>query len=229
MITAIVSQHANTDRAIIARNLAVLRAHDGRRVCLVTTGPAQRDGDWCNERYCAGIRPWVDTRSIGGARMRSSLGSLRPLYNEILVDAGMRDSAESRCALSMARLVVAPVRGDAIDLATQYALIKRLSAARAENPALQVLFVAVGDEDHAAVRAHVARVSGAGLAHTVLHALERGEYGPGRCACDAATRDPEVASAMKALYREVYAPPAPVLPAAFLAASQLGAAHALWR
>lgn len=228
MIIAIVNQHGNPDRSVIARNLAVLRARSGRRVCLMNTA---RDDGWGAERGAAAVRPWIDTRQVGGRAIKTRLAALRPLFNDILVDAGARDTEECRCVLASARLVVVPVRGAEIDLDCQYRLLARLNAARAFNPGMRVLFVAVCGaegplvEERAAVLAHVARVQDASLANVVLHRPAAHDYGPGRCVSDAETCDPESAAEMHALYDEVYAtlPKLSTLPVA-----QLGAAHALW-
>jgi len=231
MIIAIVNQHGNPDRTIVARNLAVLRARSGRRVCLMSS-EATRGDDWAAERSAAGVRPWIDTRQVGSRSVKTRLGALRPLFNDILIDAGARDTGECRHVLALARLVVVPVRGGALDLDCQYRLLARLHAARGFNPALRVLFVAVSDaagpdaSERAAVLAHVARVQDATLASTVLHDPAAHDYGLGRCVCDAETCDPDAAAEMHALYDEVYA----TLPKLALPPSaQVGAAHALWR
>ncbi|RNF30639.1 hypothetical protein NM04_11585 [Massilia aurea] len=228
MIIAIVNQHGNPDRSVIARNLAVLRARSGRRVCLMHTA---RDDGWGAERGVAALRPWIDTRQVGSRAVKTRLAALRPLFNDILIDAGARDTEECRCVLASARLVVVPVRGAEIDLDCQYRLLARLNAARVFNPGMRVLFVAVCGadgprmEERAAVLAHVTRVQDASLSNVVLHQPAAHDYGPGRCVSDAETCDPESAGEMHALYDEVYAtlPKLSTLPAA-----QLGAAHALW-
>lgn len=229
MITAIVNQHDNPDRSAIARSLAVLRARSGRRVCLMRTDAAE--DDWSDARSEARIEPWIDTRSVGSRAIKTRLSALRSLFNDILIDAGARDSDACRCVLDCARLIVVPVRGDAIDLDCQYRLLARLNAARNLNPAMQVLFVAVsgaggpGPDERAAVLAHVARVRDARLADTVLHDAG-GRFGAGLCAVDREACAPAAAAAMASLYQEVYAP-APRL--AQLPQAQVGAAHALYR
>ncbi|MEW7850229.1 hypothetical protein AB2N08_16160 [Massilia aurea] len=231
MIIAIVNQHSSPDRTVVARNLAVLRARSGRRVCLMTTGGTS-ESDWCNERSNAGVRPWIDTRQVGSRAVRTRLAALRPLFNDILIDAGTRDTDGCRCVLAASRLVVVPVRGGALDLDLQYRLLARLNGARAFNPGMRVLFVAVSGpagpdaSERAAVLAHVARVRDATLAETVLHAPAAFDYGPGRCVLDAATCDPDAAAEMRTLYDEVYAT---VPKMVFAVEAQMGAAHALWR
>jgi chromosome partitioning protein len=166
MIIAIVNQHGTPERTVVARNLAVLRARSGRRVCLMTTA-AGTDSDWCNDRSSAGVRPWIDTRHVGSRAVETRLVALRPLFNDILIDAGARDTDGCRCVLAASRLVVVPVRGGALDLDLQYRLLARLNGARVLNPGLRVLFVAVSGQagpdanERAAVLAHVSRVQNA--------------------------------------------------------------------
>jgi len=231
MIIAIVNQHGTPERTVVARNLAVLRARSGRRVCLMTTA-AGADSNWCNDRSSAGVRPWIDTRHVGSRAVETRLAALRPLFNDILIDAGARDTDGCRCVLAASRLVVVPVRGSALDLDLQYRLLARLNGARVLNPGLRVLFVAVSGpagpdaNERAAVLAHVSRVQNAMLASTILHAPAAFDYGLGRCVSDAAACDQDAAAEMQALYDEVYA----TLPMmAHSMEAQMGAAHALWR
>lgn len=209
MIIAIINQHHNADRCVIARNLAVLRARSGRKVCLLATGHAQGIGSWCIERNTMGVLPAVASRSAG--RHAEKIEWLRRQFNDILVDAGTRSSDDCHGVLVAAKLALVPVRGDRIDLSSQYALLDRIKAAQLFNPGLRVLFVPIGGpdgvpgEERSAIKAHVARLERAVLASTVLRDPTAFEYGPGRCVCDAETCDPEGAQQMHALYREVCA------------------------
>jgi chromosome partitioning protein len=216
MIIAIVNQHSSPERTVVARNLAVLRARSGRRVCLMTTA-GNGNSDWSGERSHAGVQPWIETHQVGSRAVKTRLAALRPLFDDILIDAGTRDTDGCRCVLAESRLVVVPVRSGAPELDLQYRLLARLNGARTFNPAMRVLFVAVsgatgpGTGERAAVLAHVARVDDATLAGTVLHAPAAFDDGPGRCVSDATTCDPDAAADMRALYNEVYpaaAPPA---------------------
>jgi len=209
MIIAIVNQHSSPERTVVARNLAVLRARAGRRACLMTTA-GNGDSDWSEERSHAGVQPWIETHQVGSRAVKTRLAALRPLFDDILIDAGTRDTDGCRCVLAESRLVVVPVRGGALELDLQYRLLARLHGARTFNPAMRVLFVAVsgaagpGVSERAAVLAHVARVDDATLAETVLHAPAARDYGPGRCVSDATTCDPDAAAELRALYDEVY-------------------------
>jgi chromosome partitioning protein len=156
------------------------------------------------------VQPWIETHQVGSRAVKTRLAALRPLFDDILIDAGTRDTDGCRCVLAESRLVVVPVRGCALELDLQYHLLARLHGARTFNPAMRVLFVAVSDaagpgvSERAAVLAHVARVDDATLAETVLHAPAARDYGPGRCVSDATTCDPDPAAELRALYDEVY-------------------------
>lgn len=208
MIVALINQHRSEDRCVIARNLAVLRARSGRKVCLVT--PAPHGSHWCFERNSAGIAPRIETRGAG--KPGDGVELLRRHFNDVVADVGCRHTQASQHMLAAAKRVLVPVHGGDLDLASQYDLIERMHAAHRSNPDMRVLFVMVTAVDgpaateRAAVRACVARLRGAGLAATVLCAPAALDYGAGRCVCDAETCDPEAARQMHDLYREIYAP-----------------------
>ncbi|MGO4377085.1 hypothetical protein [Pseudoduganella sp. RAF53_2] len=208
MIIAIVNQHNTQDRNIVARNLAVLRARSGRKVCLAMPEHARDDSDWCADRGAAAILPRIEARHLNNRTAGSRLAQLRLLFNDMLIDAGTRDTEASRCALAAARLVLIPVRGAEIDLASQYALMTRLNAARALNRNLPVMFLMVsgacgpGNHEREAVLAHMSRVAGATLATTVLREPGVRGFGAGRCASDGLTPSADMAE----LYRDVYGP-----------------------
>ncbi|MEM8514581.1 chromosome partitioning protein [Massilia sp. MP_M2] len=179
MIIAIVNQHDNPERTVVARNLAVLRARAGRRVYLMTTA-GNGDSDWSAERNGAGVQPWIETHQVGSRAVKMRLAALRPLVDDILIDAGMRDADGCRCVLAESRLVVVPVRGGARDLDLHDRLLARLNGARTFNPAMRVLFVAVSspvdptemgalyDEVYPAAPSMVFRVGAqAGAAHAL--------------------------------------------------------------
>lgn len=229
MITAIVSLHDDPHRTAIARNLAVLRAESGRRVCLMSTDRAH-GADWCSQRSAAGIVPWIDTRSVGGRAVRSRLEALRPLFDDILIDAGMHDAQDCRCVLACAQLAVVPVDAAAGDLDRRQRLLARVDGARSVNPGLRVLLVVVGQRaalapgQRAAVLAQLARVPGARLADTVVHGAGAG-HETALCASDRAACDPEAATEMRSLCREILAPSTRL---AMPSQAHVGAAHALF-
>ena len=211
MITAIINLNARPQPNDVACNLAVLRARTGRKVCLLDLAPRQLTKGWSIARGAAGIRPWVGGRSISCHGLEHDLHALSQRFNDLLVDIGSNDTAASRQALAAAKHALVLVLPEMLDLATQYALIQRLNAARSANPGLRVTLVPLvrdivpGEEAFAVLRAFAHRVSAEALAQTEIHLPSAYDYGPGRCVCDAATCDPELAEQLSALYREIFA------------------------
>lgn len=189
MIVAVAGQHGGAGKAIIASQLALLRARSGRRVLLLDTDPRHAACTCCGD-LAADLPARFAARPFSGRALVGELQLLRSRYNDIVIDTEGRDSADSRTALIAARLALVPVTPQQADLASQYQLIARLNFARMFNPGLRVLFVLVGgaaapsDEERAAVRAYAARVMSATLASTTIR---------GAAAAD-----------MAALYREVF-------------------------
>jgi len=212
MIVAIAGQGEDAGNAIVAANLALLRARAGRRVLLVDADPRQPAGAWSRKRFAEGLKPNVQTEAITGGDLGVRLESLERRFHDIVINTEGRDTPAGRAALISARLVVVPVTVGQVDLDSQYQLIARLNSARMFNPGLRVLFVIMGGaadpsgEEMAAVRNYVAHVMSATLSGTVIHAqgASRLDCVGGHCVCEAPERDTRAAAEMKELYREVF-------------------------
>ena len=210
MIVAIAGLRSSAAQDALAANLAVLRARQGRTICVVDTDPRRAAFTWGYARGVAGVSPAIPARTVSARSLSLEIESMRASYSDILISTGERDTQESRAALIAARLVLVPLDVGQVDLDAHYQLVARLNAARMFNPGLRVLFVLIGPpgapspEDRAAIRVFVAHVMSASLARTVIHAAPACVYGQGRCLCDVETCDPESAADMHALYDEVF-------------------------
>jgi chromosome partitioning protein len=210
MIVAIASVQHLALQNLLATNLAVLRARNGRRICLIDTDPRRASFTWSCARSAAGVGPEVPARTLAGRSLPGELEEVLSRYNEVLISTEERDTHESRSALIAAHTVVVPLEVAQANLNTRYRLIARLNSARMFNPGLRVLFVLVcGElaptaEQMEEVRSYVAHVMAATLASTIIHAPCAHYYGQGRCVSDAETCDPDIAAQLHALYDEVY-------------------------
>lgn len=210
MIVAIANTEGQRLKNLLAANLAVLRARNGRRICMIDTDPRREAYRWSCERGASGQGPSVPARTLAGRSLPCEIAQLSDAYGDLLINTGGCDTQETRAALIAARVVVVPLAAGRVSLDSGYGLIARLNCARMFNPGLKVLFVMVSDgkapcaDDLAAARMYAAHVMSAHLATTVIHSLDAREYGQGRCVCDAQTCDPEAAAELHALYREIY-------------------------
>jgi chromosome partitioning protein len=163
MIVAIAGQCRSDSDAIVA-NLATQRVRDGRKVLVIDVG--QPGGEH-------GSQP-VPVCAISARTLSRELEDLLPRYQDIVIDAAGRNSAEVRPALLAANLVIVPLHVDEVDLDKQYPLVACLNSARMFNPGLHVLFAIVcGDagpsaSELAAVRAYAAEVMSATLCSAII-------------------------------------------------------------
>lgn len=196
--------------ALIAENLALLRARCGRRVLLLDVSRQQACEHWGVERARSRLRPDVTTRTVRGDGFSEELERLQARYNDIVIDTAGGNDLECRCALIAAQVALVPLAPEHADVDAHYGLIARLNRARMFNPGLRVLFVSAGSErdpaprELGAMRAYASQVMSAGMAGTLLHlpALLWGADVPGRCASD--IESSTGAAEMAALYEEVY-------------------------
>lgn len=217
MIVTIADCAPQGARALVAENLALLRARAGRKVLLVDTGSGQVCQQWSAERACAHLRPTVTVRSLNGLGGSAELERLQAGFDDVVIVTDGCGGPECRWALIAAQVAVVPVTPDHADIDGHYQCIARLNSARMFHPGLRVLFAVMCGErapaprDIDAVRAYAAQVMAADVAKTILHlpALAWGLDAPGRCACDIEWSTG--ASEMVALYGEVYRT-APAIP-----------------
>lgn len=196
--------------ALVAENLALLRAREGRKPLLLDASAAQACEHWGAERLRAGLGCAPVTRALHGLGCGAELEGLRAQFRDIVIATDGCRGAECRWALVAAQVALVPLAPACADVDARYDLIARLNNARMFNPGLRVLFVTVAEAqartagDACAVRKYAAQVMSAGVARTVLHlpALPGGATAPGHCACD--IESSTGAAEMAALYGEVY-------------------------
>lgn len=116
MITLIGSEKGGTGKTTIATNLAVMRAHEGRDVLLVDGDPQGSATNWASVR---GDRPPpITCVSKTGPKAGLDIARLRDKFDDIIVDAGGRDSVELRSVMVIADQLVIPVKPSQFDVWT---------------------------------------------------------------------------------------------------------------
>jgi chromosome partitioning protein len=196
--------------ALVAENLALLRARSVRKVLLLDAGPGQACRHWGAERERSHLRPALATCTLHGLGCAAELERLRTRFHDIVIATDGCRGHECRWALVGAQLALVPLAPEYADIDARYELIARLNNARMFNPGLRVLFVTVANEgkpaphERNAVCAYAGQVMAAGVAPATLHlpALLWGADAPGRCACD--IESSTGAAEMAALYGEIY-------------------------
>lgn len=140
-IVLVGTEKGGTGKTTTAINLAVLRAKAGRDVLLVDTDPQGSASDWIAARDDAGITPRVNSVQKFGKGLARELDDLSTRYQDIIVDAGGRDSVELRAAMTRANILIAPIQASHFDLWTLRRLDELVQQALPFNENLKVIIV----------------------------------------------------------------------------------------
>ena len=118
MIVLIGGEKGGTGKTTIATNLAALRALAGRDVLLVDTDPQGSANYWASSRDEDGIKPRVACIQKFGKGLQGEVQDLASRYQDIIIDAGGRDSVELRAAMVVAHKAFVPIQASQFDIWT---------------------------------------------------------------------------------------------------------------
>ena len=135
MILLIGGEKGGTGKTTISTNLAALRALDGYDVLLVDTDPQKTASFWSLTRDDNNILPRVTTIQKFD-NVKKEIQALKSKFDDIIIDAGGRDSVELRTSLLVANKAVFPLRASQFDLWTLAKVNSHVSDAKAINDGL---------------------------------------------------------------------------------------------
>lgn len=144
-------EKGGTGKSTLATNLAAWLAVQGRDILLVDTDVQRTAANWADRRNrLAGAATVQCTERRGN--VFHALHDLSKRYEEVIVDAGGRDSEELRTALVAAHQVYVPLRASQPDLETSLHINQLVSLARGMNPALQARVLIAMAPTHPSMR-----------------------------------------------------------------------------
>ena len=156
MISLIGGEKGGTGKTTLATNLAAQRAAAGRDVLLVDTdrqGSASFWGAVRDEAIESGAPlPPVPCVQVFGKGAARQIGDLSGRYDDVIVDAGGRDSVELRSAMVVADRLFVPVQASQFDVWTLEQMDGLVAQAQAINPALRAAVVFNRASTHPRVR-----------------------------------------------------------------------------
>jgi chromosome partitioning protein len=138
MIVLVGGKKGGTGKSTIATNLGALRAERAghNNLLLVDTDSQGSSADWTYYRRETG-RDGIECIQLFEKRIVSEIDSKASRYDDIIIDAGGRDSKELRYSMTVADKMVVPVGASQYDLNTVADIDELIDQARTVNPDLQ--------------------------------------------------------------------------------------------
>jgi len=136
MIILIGGEKGGTGKTTIATNLAAMRALAGRDVLLIDTDPQGSANYWAQSRDEENINPRVACIQKFGKGLPKEVQDLANRYEDIIIDAGGRDSIELRSALVVTEKVFIPIQPSQFDIWTLNQMDELVETAQSFNPNL---------------------------------------------------------------------------------------------
>jgi chromosome partitioning protein len=167
-------EKGGTGKTTIATNLAAMRAAAKRNVLLIDSDTQGSASIWSQVRSEEGGHPALTCVSLHGRGISAEIRKLATNFDDLIIDAGGRDSIELRQAMLVVELMIVPARASQFDLHGLAAVDRVIGEALVFNPGLKTLVVINCASTHASsadandMREVVHDMKNLGLAETVL-------------------------------------------------------------
>ena len=212
MVVLIGGEKGGTGKTTIATNLAALRALAGHDVLLVDTDSQGSASYWTSARDESQITPRVACIQKFGKGLQGEVQDLAGRYQDVIIDAGGRDSVELRVAMIVAHKAFVPIQASQFDVWTLGRMNDLAVTAQGFNPDLPVWVVI----NRGSTNPSVTEIAQAGailddfehldLATSVIHdrIAYRKATREGLSVAEMKPADPKAISEMNAFYLEVF-------------------------
>ena len=136
------TEKGGVGKTTIALNWACALATVGRDVLLLDTDPSRDASNWAALRVekCPTL-PRVHCHQAFGPAVVSDVRDGAARYQDVVIDAGGRDSQELRAAMTVAQTMVLPLQASQFDVWQLDKMSELVHQARGFNPELQVFAV----------------------------------------------------------------------------------------
>ncbi len=213
MILLIGGEKGGTGKTTLATNLAAKRALAGRDVLLIDTDAQGSANYWAQSRDESEGKPRrVACVQKFGKGLQAEVLDLANRYQDIIVDAGGRDSVELRAALVVADKAYIPIQPSQFDIWTLDRMDELVSSAHGFNPSLQACVVISRVSTNPSVHESqdakdiLADFSHLALSNVVIRdrIAYRKAARDGLCVDELKPKDPKASEEIEALYAEVF-------------------------
>lgn len=211
-IILIGGEKGGTGKTTLAVNLAALRALQGRDVLLVDTDVQASASYWSQSRDEAQTQPRIACIQKFGKGLPNEVRDLARRYQDLIIDAGGRDSVELRSALVVTERVFIPIQPSQFDIWTLGRMDDLVKTAQGFNAELRASVVISRASTNPSVNeAAEARTLLADFEHLRLaNAIIRDRIAYRKAARDGLSvdelkpGDPKAIEEMRALFHEVF-------------------------
>ncbi len=212
MIVLIGGEKGGTGKTTLATNLAATRARSGRDVLLVDTDIQASASYWTQLRDEAGIEPRVACIQKFGKGLQTEVNDLAKRYEDVIIDAGGRDSVELRAAMVVAEKVFIPIQPSQFDIWTLSQMDQLINTAEGFNPSLKAWVVISRASTNPSVTEQTEAMEAIsdfehlGLAKTIIRdrIAYRKAAREGLGVAEVKGADPKAVEEINALFKEVF-------------------------
>jgi chromosome partitioning protein len=212
MIVLIGGEKGGTGKTTLATNLAAMRALAGRDVLLIDTDSQGSANYWSLSRDEAGISPRVPCVQKFGKGLTMEVKDLTNRYEDIIIDAGGRDSVELRSAMVAADRAYIPIQPSQFDIWTLNRMDELIETAKGFNPDLKAWVIISRSSTNPSVHESddtmeiLGDFPNLGLAGMTIRdrIAYRKAAKDGMAVCELKPKDPKAVEEMEALYKEVF-------------------------
>jgi len=141
MIVLIGGEKGGPGKTTIATNLAAMRTRKSNDLLLIDTDKQPTASYWCSLREDHQVEPRVASIQKFDKAVRTETLELKTKYEDIIIDAGGRDSPELRSALLVAEKAIFPLRPSQFDLWTLGRMNTLVETAKEFNEELEAFIV----------------------------------------------------------------------------------------
>lgn len=139
MIIVIGGEKGGTGKTTICTNMAAMLAQNGSDLILIDTDKQGSASAWAAVRDEISSVKRIPCIQKFGSTLTAEIKELSTRYQDILIDAGGRDSVELRAAMSVADVIFIPVQASQFDVWTLGLMDELIGQVKAYNPNLRAI------------------------------------------------------------------------------------------